>query len=74
MASGANLLNYALYTESTRTTIWGEGLLGATGTFTGTGTGNGAAQASTIYARVPSGQTSAPAGSYADTVTVTVTY
>lgn len=72
MASGANQLNYALYTESTRTTIWGDGLLGATGTFTGIG--DGAAQASTIYARVPSGQGSVPTGSYADTVTVTVTY
>ena len=72
MASGANLLNYGLYTESTRTTVWGDGAGGTTGTFSGTGSGS--AQASTIYARVPSGQTSVPAGSYADTVTVTVTY
>ncbi len=72
MTSGSNLLNYALYTESTRTTLWGDGGIVVAGTFTGTG--NGSAQASTIYARVPSGQTSVPAGSYADTVTVTVTY
>lgn len=72
MAFGANLLNYALYTDTTRTTVWGDGVGGTTGTFTGTG--NGSAQASTIYGRVPSGQTSLPAGAYADTVAVTVTY
>lgn len=72
MTSGANLLNYALYTETTRTTIWGDGVGGTTGLITGTGSGS--AQASTIYARVPSGQTTLPAGSYSDTVTVTVTY
>ena len=72
LADGANLLNYSLYTEATRTTLWGDGVGGTTATIDGTGTG--VAQASTIYARVPSGQTSVPAGSYADTVAVTVTY
>lgn len=72
MASGANLLNYALYTDSARTIVWGDAATAATAKFSGTGTG--AAQASTIYGRVASGQTSVPAGSYADTVTVTVTY
>lgn len=72
MTSGSNLLEYDLYTETTRTTIWGDGTTGNGSTITGTGTGN--AQATTIYARVPSGQTTKPAGSYSDTVTVTVTY
>ena len=45
---------------------------GSTATIGDTGTGS--AQAVTIYGRVGSGQTSAPAGSYADTVSVTVTY
>ena len=72
MANGAELLNYVLYTDSARTTIWGDGVGGTTATLTGTGTGS--AQQSTIYGQVPSGQTSLPAGSYADTVTVTVTY
>lgn len=71
MANGANLLNYALYTESTRTTLWGDG---ASGTATIDGTGSGVAQNTTIYARVPGSQTSAPAGAYNDTVVVTVTY
>jgi len=72
MVNGANKLNYALYTDAARTTIWGDGAGGTTATITGTGTGT--AQASTIYARVPSGQTGLPAGSYTDTVVVTVTY
>jgi len=71
MASGANLLNYALYTNSARTTLWGDG--DADGAAF-TGTGSGSAQASIIYGRVPSGQSSVPAGAYADTVVVTVTY
>ena len=65
------MLNYILYTNSGRTIVWGSGA-GGTGSLTGTG--NGASQAVTIYGRVTAGQASAPAGSYADTVTVTITY
>jgi len=72
MANGANLLNYALYTDSARTTVWGDAA--TTATVKVSGTGSGSAQSNTIYGRVPSGQTSLPAGAYADTVTVTVTY
>jgi spore coat protein U-like protein len=72
MDDGSNLLNYALYTDSGRTTLWGDGAGGTTATVSDTGTG--AAQAKTIYGRVPSGQSGVPAGDYADTVTVTVTY
>lgn len=72
MASGANLLNYALYTDGARTSVWGDGVGGTSSTISGTGSGS--AQASTIYGRVASGQTSLPAGSYADVVAVTVTY
>lgn len=72
MANGANLLNYALYTDSARTTVWGDAATVATAKVSGTGSGS--AQSNTIYGRVASGQTSLPAGAYADTVTVTVTY
>ena len=71
MTSGANLLNYNIYTTAARTTVWGSGS-GGTGTLTGTG--NGSIQAVTVFGRVASGQTSVPAGAYADTVAVTVTY
>ena len=71
MTGGANLLNYNLYTSSGYTTVWGDGT-GSTATIGGTGTGS--AQAVTVYGRVGSGQTTVPAGAYADTVAVTVTY
>jgi spore coat protein U-like protein len=71
MANGANLLNYAVYTDSARSTVWGDGGAGATATIDGTGSGT--AQSTTIYGRIPAGQT-VPAGSYSDTVNVTVTY
>jgi spore coat protein U-like protein len=71
MTAGADLLSYNLYTDASRSTVWGDGT-GATSTIDDTGTGS--VQNVSIYGRVGSGQTSAPAGSYADTVAVTVTY
>ncbi|MDB5699793.1 MAG: Spore coat protein, partial [Alphaproteobacteria bacterium] len=69
--SGANTLNYVLYKDSARTSIWGDGVA-PTASITGTGTG--AAQANTIYGRVPGSQGTVPIGSYADTVTVTISF
>ena len=71
MTAGGNTLDYSLYTTSGYATVWGDGT-GSTGTITGTGTGS--AQSVTVYGRIPGGQNSVPAGSYADTVSVTVTY
>lgn len=71
MAAGTDLLNYNLYTNAARTSVWGDGS-GTTVVVSNTGTGS--AQAVTIYGRVGSGQTAVPPGSYADTVAVTVTY
>ncbi|KPN21443.1 hypothetical protein AO715_13095 [Xanthomonas sp. Mitacek01] len=65
----ANYVRYELYRDAGRTARWGT----TTGSDTAAGTGTGAAQSVTVYGRVPSGQT-VPAGSYTDTVTVTVTY
>ncbi|MFN3389639.1 MAG: spore coat U domain-containing protein [Allosphingosinicella sp.] len=72
LANGANLLNYSLFTDSARTQLWGDGIEGATALFSDTGTGT--AQTKTVYGLVAGGQTGAPAGEYADTVQVTVSY
>jgi spore coat protein U-like protein len=72
MADGANLLNYGLFTDAAHTQLWGDGVEGATATFTGTGTGT--AQIKTVYGLISAGQTGVPAGAYADTVQVTVSY
>jgi spore coat protein U-like protein len=58
-------------TDSARSVVWGDGVA-PNGSFTGTGTG--AAQSSTVYGRVPTGQGAAAIGSYSDTVVVTITY
>jgi spore coat protein U-like protein len=73
MNDGAsNLLNYVLYTDSSRTNVWGDGVGGTTALVSGDGTGT--ADTRTIYGRIPSGQTGVPSGIYGDTVAVTVTY
>jgi len=69
MTSGGATVNYTLYSEPTRTTVWGETIA----TDTVNATGNGAQQAYTVYGRVPPQTTPAP-GTYTDTITVTVTY
>ena len=71
MTFSGNLLTYSLFTDAARTTVWGDGT-GTTATVDDTGTG--VAQNFTVYGRVGSGQTTAPAGGYTDTVAVTVTY
>jgi len=69
LTSGANTVNYTLYSNAGRTTVWGNTI----STDTVAGTGNGAAQNYTVYGRIPA-QTSPAPGSYSDTITVTVTY
>ena len=66
----AHNLSYGLYTTNGYATVWGDG---SAGTSTVAGTGNGAAQAVTVYGRIPASQFVA-AGSYTDRVTVTVNY
>ncbi len=75
MSSGANTLNYNLYTNITRTTIWGDNT-GGSSRVTGSilvqllvPTSNN----HTVYGRIPALQNAA-AGSYADSITVTVNY
>jgi spore coat protein U-like protein len=70
MTNGASTLNYALYTDNTRATVWGDGTL-STQTVGDTGTGD--AQTFDVYGQVPQ-QNNLRVGTYNDTVTVTVTY
>jgi spore coat protein U-like protein len=69
MVNGSNKLNYTLYSDSGRTTNWGN----TVGTDTVAGTGSGATQSLTVYGRITAGQ-SPPPGSYTDTITATLTY
>ncbi len=68
MTSGANGLNYNLYTTAARGTVWGAGsVTGATSGVTGTAS-------HTVYGRIPASQTTVVPGSYADSIVVTVTF
>ncbi len=69
MSNGGNTINYSLYSDTGRSTVWGN----TVGTNTVSATGNGASQSYTVYGRVPAQTTPAPA-TYTDTITVTVTY
>jgi len=62
-------VQYKLYSDSGHSTNWGN----TVSTDTVHATGNGASQSYTIYGRIPPQNTPTP-GSYADVVTVTVTY
>ena len=69
MASGANALNYQLYSDSARSSIWGN----TQGTDTVTGVGTGLSQDHTVFGAIPAAQ-GVPAGDYSDTITVRIYY
>jgi spore coat protein U-like protein len=68
MKSGTDELNYQLYTTAQRNIVWGSGAQSLA--FQIVTPGNGLVA---VYGRIPSGQV-VPAGSYSDTVNVTLTF
>ncbi len=74
-SSGA-YLSYQLYSDSTRTTVWGDGS-GGTSTVSdsyGCVTCVNQSRTYTLYGRLSGGQFSASPGLYSDTITVIVTF
>lgn len=69
MLNGTNALQYGLYLDAARTTVWGDGT-GGSSVYTAPGK-NGSA---TIYGRVFARQLTVRAGTYADTVVVTINF
>ncbi len=69
-ATTAAVVPYALYSDTTRATPWGQTI----GTNTVPGTATVVPTLLTVYGRVPSGTTPVAADLYLDTVTVTLTY
>ena len=76
MAAGASTLQYQLYIDPARLMVWGDGTAG-------TSVVNGIVVLSlslpvsatyTVYGRMPAGQSGATAGSYADSIIMTVSY
>lgn len=66
--SAAAYINYSLFRNAARTQNWGDTVATSVAA-----TGNGAAQTRTVYGRVPV-QATPQAGTYADSVLITVTY
>ncbi|CAJ0781238.1 hypothetical protein LMG18090_01293 [Ralstonia mannitolilytica] len=69
-SGGSQTVGYNLFTSARYSSVWGDG---TSGTATVTGTGTGVSQVSTVYGRVPA-QTTPQAGTYTDTIIVTVSY
>lgn len=76
LTSGANQLNYQAYMDSDRTTVWGDGTV-STGIVTNAYLLNVQLGSRTdhfpVYVTVPAGQ-NVKAGTYGDTITVTLEY
>ena len=69
MVAGANILNYQLYRDASRSEIWGN----TVGVDAVSGSGTGLATDHTVFGSVPAKQV-VPAGEYQDTITVSVYY
>ncbi|AHJ68867.1 Csu type fimbrial protein [Granulibacter bethesdensis] len=67
--NSTSALPYALYSDASRSTNWGN----TPNQDTVSGTGNGSAQSLTVYGRIQTGNYPTP-GSYADTITATVNF
>jgi spore coat protein U-like protein len=70
LASGSDTLNYNLYSDSSRSSIWDD----ASNKVAGTGAGLSTKLDFTVYGKIPSGQVDTVPGDYSDVVTVTVSY
>jgi spore coat protein U-like protein len=69
LAKGGETITYGLYRDAARSQPWGDTI----GTNTAAGTGSGIAQDLTVFGRVPP-QATPTAGTYTDTIVVTVTF
>lgn len=77
LKSGVKTLAYNLYTDSSYTTVWGDGSASSQIISSGVtldALGLAPAQNFYVYGRIPGRQTTAVPGVYADTISVTLTY
>ena len=72
LRKGSEILQYNLYRNAARTTIWGNGT-GGTSVYTDTNPPNNTNVSVTIYGRIPA-QQDVSAGSYSDTVSAVINF
>ena len=73
LTNGSSFLNYNIYTNSTFTTIWGDGTAG-TSTQTRSISRGGNSASWVLYGRIPAGQLSVAPGVFTDSVQVTLVW
>lgn len=75
-AADNSTVNYSLFTDAGRTSVWDNNCttLPGTGTNCANGTGSGSNQTITVFGRVPAPQTAVTVGNYIDNVTATLTF
>ncbi len=75
LRAGSYTLDYQLYLDASRQTVWGDGSAGTSvyGPIP-VGSLGTAIETRTVYGRIRAGQTGVGAGNYGDTVVVTVNY
>ena len=74
LRQSSNILNYNLYSDPLRTSVWGSGANAVSDGYLLSLLGVGIDRVYPIYGRIPAGQITAPAGSYSDNITVTIAY
>lgn len=75
LTSGANPLQYNLYTNPAMTAVWGDGTAGTSAVGDGYLLGLGITTRNyTVYGKIPARQSNAVAGSYSDAIIVTIAY
>lgn len=72
LRKGSEILQYNLYRNAARTTIWGNGT-GGTSVYTSANPPNNSNVSVTIYGRIPA-QQDVSAGSYSDTVSAVINF
>lgn len=72
LRKGSEVLQYNLYRNAARTTIWGDGT-GGTSTYTNANPPNNSNVSLTIYGRIPA-QQDVSAGAYTDTVSAVINF
>jgi spore coat protein U-like protein len=73
MRNGVEIMNYNLYRDATRTTIWGDGTGGTSVFFDPAPPGRDERVTISIFGRIPPGQDVA-SGTYSDNITATVNW
>lgn len=72
LRKGSEVLNYNLYRNAARTTIWGDGT-GGTSVYTNSNPPNNSNVSLTVYGRIPALQ-DVSAGNYTDTVSAVINF